>query len=213
METYYMGYEYFNSLYDSFVPSDAEIEAYFTENEAAYAENGVTRDGKYVDVRHILVMPQGGTTAEDGSTTYSDEEWEACRQEAQAILDQWLAGEKTEDSFAQLANEKTQDGNDANYDGVPDGGLYTRVVKGRMVEPFENWCFDEVRQTGDYGLVQTVYGYHVMYFVDGYPIWYVTVQEEMTANNGSTYVQEVASRYPLEADYASILLGDSGLSE
>ncbi|MBQ5914070.1 MAG: hypothetical protein IIW90_03190, partial [Alistipes sp.] len=42
----YMGYEYFNSLYDSFVPSDAEIEAYFTENEAAYAENGVTRDGK-----------------------------------------------------------------------------------------------------------------------------------------------------------------------
>ena len=173
----------------------------------------MTKDGKYVDVRHILVMPQGGTTAEDGSTVYSEAEWEACRQEAQAILDQWLAGEKTEDSFAQLANEKTQDGNDANYDGVPDGGLYTRVIKGQMVEPFENWCFDEARQVGDYGLVQTVYGYHVMYFVDGYPIWYVTVQEEMTANNGSAYVQEVASRYPLEADYASMLLAESGLSE
>ena len=42
---------------------------------------------------------------------------------------------------------------------------------------------------------------------------YYEANREKIADNGSTYVQEVASRYPLEADYASILLGDSGLSE
>lgn len=211
MELYYTGYQYFNSLYDTFLPTDSEVEAYFNENEATYAENGVNREDKYVDVRHILVMPQGGTTGEDGSTTYSDAEWEACRQQAQEILDQWLAGEKTQESFADLANEKTQDGNDANYDGIPDGGLYTQVVKGQMVEPFENWCFAAERVPGDYGLVQTVYGYHVMYFVQSYPVWEIAVEQELTLLNSENYMQELTARNPLEVDYSAILLAESGL--
>jgi hypothetical protein len=35
-----------------------------------------------------------------------------------------------------------------------------------MVAEFENWCFDESRKPGDTGIVQTTYGYHVMYFVE-----------------------------------------------
>ncbi|MBQ8834258.1 MAG: peptidylprolyl isomerase [Oscillospiraceae bacterium] len=212
MELYYKGYLYFNSQYETFVPTEAEVEAYFTENEAAYAEAGVNRDDKYVDVRHILVMPEGGTTDENGSTTYSDAEWETCRQKAQEILDQWLAGDRSQNSFAELANEKTQDGNDANYDGVPDGGLYTQVVVGQMVEPFENWCFDESRVPGDYGLVQTQYGYHVMYFVQSYPVWEVTVEEEMILNNSQKFTEEVTAKYPITADYSAMLLAESGLT-
>lgn len=33
-----------------------------------------------------------------------------------------------------------------------------------MVEDFENWCFDASRQVGDTGIVESTYGYHVMYF-------------------------------------------------
>ncbi len=40
-----------------------------------------------------------------------------------------------------------------------------------MVEPFEDWCFDETRAAGDYGLVKTTYGYHIMYYVSSTPIW------------------------------------------
>ena len=116
-----------------------------------------------VDVRHILIMPEGGTKNESGtSITYSDEEWEACRVKAQALLDQYLAGEKTEAAFGVMANEHSQDQNGK----VTNGGLYADVYAGQMVQPFEEWIFDSSRKAGDTGLVKTQYGYHVMYFVD-----------------------------------------------
>ena len=33
-----------------------------------------------------------------------------------------------------------------------------------MVEQFEDWCFDKERKPGDTGIVETKYGYHVMYY-------------------------------------------------
>lgn len=114
-----------------------------------------------VDVRHILVMPKGGTKDEAGNVTYSEEEWETCRASAQALLDQYLAGEKTEEAFGALANANSEDQNGK----VTNGGLYADVSVGEMVKPFEEWIFDSSRQPGETGLVKTQYGYHVMYFV------------------------------------------------
>ena len=112
-----------------------------------------------VDVRHILIMPEGGTKSEDGNTVYSEEEWEACRKKAQEIYDEYLNGTCTEDAFAELAKAHSQDGN------AESGGIYTDVQKDSMVEEFDAWIFDESRQPGDTELVKTQYGYHVMYFV------------------------------------------------
>ena len=110
-----------------------------------------------VNVRHILVSFEGDTQ-EDG--TYSDEVKEAARTSAEEILSQWQSGEATEDSFAALANEKSTDtGSNAN------GGLYENVYPGQMVTAFNDWCFDSARKTGDTGIVETNYGYHVIYFV------------------------------------------------
>ena len=41
-----------------------------------------------------------------------------------------------------------------------------------MVDAFENWCFDASRATGDTGIVETEYGYHVMYFVGNSELTY-----------------------------------------
>ena len=208
MELYYWGYARFEQLYNAIAPTDEEIDAYFTEHEADYNTNGITRDGgDYVDVRHILLTPEGGTTDENGTVTYSEEEWAACEAAAQAVLDEWLAGDMTEDSFAELANTYTADGNDADYDGIPDGGLYTQVSEGVMVEPFENWCFDETRVAGDYGLVKTVYGWHVMYFVDRYPIWHYRAESDLFTVMANQMVDDTIAKYPLEVDYSAILLG------
>ena len=202
MELYYPGFFYFDSRCQEFAPTDEEIETFFAENEAEYAENGITEDGKYVDVRHILVSVEGGTTDAEGNTTYSDAEWETCRTAAQAILDEWLAGDKTEDSFAALANEKSTDpGSNTN------GGLYTDVMEGQMVQPFNDWCFDESRQYGDYGLVQTSYGYHVMFFVESCPVWKVNAETDLIKQMANDLLEEINGKYPLEADYKSILLG------
>lgn len=206
-QVYYKGYQYYSQLCDAIEITDAEVEAHFQSNEAAFAEQGVNKEDRYVDVRHILIMPEGGTTDENGVTTYSDEEWAAAQQKAQEILDQWLAGDKSEDSFAELANQNTQDGNDANYDGIPDGGLYTNVVKGQMVEPFENWCFDETRTAGDTGLVQTTYGWHVMYFVGSEPVWESYAENDLLGQRITTLIEEITAKYPMTVDYSSILLG------
>ena len=113
-----------------------------------------------VNVRHILVKFEGGTTdSTTGTTTYSDEEKNAAKEKAEEILDEWMSGDATEDSFAALANEKSDDG-----DGTT-GGLYENVYPGQMVSSFNDWCFDESRQTGNTGIIESQYGYHVMYFV------------------------------------------------
>ena len=113
-----------------------------------------------VNVRHILAGFEGGTTDEQGNTTYSDEEKAAAQKTAEDLLSQWKQGEATEESFAALATEKTTDpGSKEN------GGLYENVYPGQMVSAFNNWCFDESRKPGDTGIVETSYGYHVMYFV------------------------------------------------
>ena len=111
------------------------------------------------NARHILVSFEGGTADEMGNMTYSDEEKAAAKTAAEEILNQWKSGEATEDSFAALATERTDDtGSAAN------GGLYNDIYPGQMVAPFEEWCYDEARKTGDTGIVETTYGYHVMFF-------------------------------------------------
>lgn len=113
-----------------------------------------------VNVRHILVKFEGGTTdSTTGTTTYSDEEKNAAKEKAEEILDEWMSGDATEDSFAALANEKSDDG-----DGTT-GGLYENVYPGQMVPSFNDWCFDASRQSGNTGIIESEYGYHVMYFV------------------------------------------------
>ena len=200
---YLTGTPYYEAQLARFVPTEEELEAYFLENEESYASSGITMDSKYVDVRHILVQVQGGTADENGTVTYTEEEWAACEAAAQAILDEWLAGEKTEDSFAALANEKSEDPGSNTA-----GGLYENVYVGQMVEPFETWCFDESRQYGDYGLVQTSYGYHVMFFVESRPMWKTYAESGWINDQTSAYLEQIVQSYPMEVTYENISLGN-----
>ena len=202
-ELYESGYPYYTSRTEEMVPTDEELEAFFNEHKEQYANSGLSEEDQFVDVRHILVLVEGGTQDEEGNTTYSDEEWEACRQEAQAILDEWLAGDATEDSFAALATEKTEDPGSQST-----GGLYQQVYEGQMVQAFNDWCFDESRQTGDYGLVKTEYGYHVMYFVDSQPQWKYYAQSDWIKEQSNQMLAELVSQYPLEVNYEDITLAN-----
>ena len=94
-----------------------------------------------------------------GYTTYTDEEKAAAKTAAEEILNEWKSGEATEASFAGLAAEKSGDPG-----STATGGLYEDVYPGQMVAAFEDWCFNEGRKAGDTGIVETEYGYHVMYF-------------------------------------------------
>ena len=201
-ELYLSGVPYYQKAVEAMEPSQEDLEAYFASHEEEYAASGITKDSKLVDVRHILVQVKGGTTDDSGAVTYSDEEWETCRANAQAILDQWLAGEKTEESFAALATEKTEDPGSQQ-----SGGLYQQVVAGQMVQPFNDWCFDAARTYGDYGLVQTSYGYHVMFFVKSEPQWITYAASDWANEQSAELLEAVTSLYPMEVSFDKIVLG------
>lgn len=109
-----------------------------------------------VSVRHILFSNSDMQTGEK----LSDDEIAQKEKDAKAVLDEWSKGDKTEDSFAALATERTEDSGSAQT-----GGLYSNVRPGRMVPEFDQWIFDKNRKAGDTDIVETDYGYHVMYFV------------------------------------------------
>ena len=114
-----------------------------------------------VNIRHILVSFEGGKTdSTTGAVTYTEAEKLAAKTKAEEILAAFNAGEKTEEAFGKLATEKTTD-----TGSKETGGLYTDVYPGQMVTNFNNWCFDASRTVGETGLVETEYGWHVMYFV------------------------------------------------
>ncbi len=199
---YLGGLPYYEAESAKMVPSEQDLEDYFAVHEEDYSASGVTKDSNFVDVRHILVQVQGGTAAEDGTVTYSDEEWKTCEAAAQEILDTWLAGEKTEESFAALATEKTEDpGSQAT------GGLYQQVYEGQMVQPFNDWCFDASRQYGDYDLVQTSYGYHVMFFVKSEPVWTYYAESDWKNEQSAKLLEDIVTRHPMEVAYENIALG------
>lgn len=205
---YYYGGLYCEDYAQNLEVTQDQIEAYFQAHaeELASGKYGIkiTKDsGKLVDVRHILVKITGETKDENGQIVYTEEDWEACRAKAQAILDAWMAGDKTEDSFAKLATEKTEDGGSKQT-----GGLYESVYKGQMVEPFETWCFDEIRQKGDTGLVKTTYGYHVMYYVSGEEGWIMVSREGAKYMAADAMVEQIRNRNDLKINYRNIVIGE-----
>lgn len=201
--------QYLESIYDSLVPTDAQIEAYYAENEEMLVAQGISKDsGSTVDARHILICPKGGTEDENGTVTYSEEEWEACREDAQKILDTFLAEDGTEEGFAQLATMYTEDPG-----SMASGGLYTDIYEGQMVPAFNDWCFDASRQYGDTGLVQTNYGYHIMFFVESREIWRTNVCDLMISDNSMAIVNEASVKWPMDVNYKKIALGDKPAAE
>ena len=136
---------------------------------------------KSVNVRHILVTEANL----DEGVEATQENLEA---KAQEILDTW---DGTEDGFAALANEYSQDtGSNTN------GGLYEDVLPGQMVTNFNDWCFDESRQAGDTGIVYnagTYTGAHIMYYVGqgDLIVWQETVRDALTSEAFSAWQEEM----------------------
>ncbi len=215
MEVYYLGYSYFEECYKAAEPTLEQLEAYYTANEQALIAEGIEKDGSYtVDVRHILVMidniakemdkEKAADEDKEEEEKYTELHWEACLAAAQKIYDEWQAGDKTEEHFGELANKHSHD----KGGQVTDGGIYTFVKKGQMVEAFDAWCFDAARKPGDTGLVKTEYGYHVMYFVGSEETWLTKTRSHYMSSESNKIVSDALDQNPVEINYKKIVLGE-----
>lgn len=124
------------------------------------------------DVRHILVKFETKTDDDGNTVALTDAEKAKYKAEAEAILAEYKK-DPTEENFAALAKEKTDDTASAE-----SGGLFENVADdGQYVEQFTNWAIDESRKPGDTGIIETTFGYHVMYYVEANDdAWYETVK-------------------------------------
>ncbi len=144
---------------------------------------------KTASVRHILVKAEAG---EDG--TYSDEAKAKAKARAEEILAEYQAGDKTEESFAALAEQYSEDtGSNTN------GGLYENIAKGQMVQEFNDFCFAP-HSKGDtaivYGESGSYAGYHVMYYVGEGELYSNTIAEEdLRSADTETWLKELTDSY------------------
>ena len=128
------------------------------------------------DIRHILIKAEltqeddPATTDVDESTVPTQEALDAAKAEAESLLAQWEAGDKTAESFGELANANSDDpGSNQN------GGLYEKVYEGYFTI-FDEWLFGQAHQSGDTALIENTnsgqQGWCVVYYQgENDPVW------------------------------------------
>ncbi len=187
---------------DTYVQDATETSSSRTYSCTVYMiENGVYID-EYTsqDVRHILFDID---TSLKG--TALEKAYDKAKQEAEKVLEEYNKGDKTAESFGELAKEHTADSNGE------DGGLYENVLKGQMVTEFEDWIYDEARQAGDVELVKTQYGWHLMYYVgEGKTAWKVTAENGLKNEDYDKHLEELKEKYELEYDYEAMFISLGG---
>ena len=157
------------------------------------------------NVRHLLVKFQTDSTGAQAEGTR-----EACLSKANSLLTVWKNGEATEESFIELIKAHSEDGN------ASTGGMYEAISPAtNFVAPFLNWCIDENRQVGDVDIVETTYGFHIMYFSSFTEMTYrdQMITEELRTETWNNWYAEAMERVTLsEADTSHLDL-DIILSE
>ncbi len=158
-------------------------------------------DNRYntANVRHILIKVED--TDEDSEL--SDEERDAAREKLEAIYDEWKNGEATEESFAELVNQYSED-----EGSNTTGGLYEKIARGKMVAPFEEFCFAG-HEPGDTGIVyseSTNYtGYHLIYYVGDGPLYsHVLADSTLRTEDFTAWSEELVA--PFEPKTSSVPL-------
>lgn len=203
---------YLSTVYGSIELTDDEISAYFDENAANYVAQNIAKDDpNMVNVRHILITPQADENAEtdeNGQPVLTEQNWTNAQMKADEIYKMWQEGDATEETFAALATEYTEDPG-----SMSTGGLYEEIYPGQMVQEFNDWCFDAARQVGDTAVVKTSYGYHIMYFsgVCDHPYWYKIAQQDCLATRQQQALADIVNATTVEVDYSKAKLTENGL--
>ena len=109
-----------------------------------------------VDVRHIYLR-----TVDSDYNSYSADKIKEIQATVSEIENLWTKSDKSEEYFAQLASKYTDD-----PDTVDEGGLVENISVGQMPEEFNEWIFNNARKNGEFTVLKSSYGYHIIYFID-----------------------------------------------
>ncbi len=166
---YLLANQYMSDLESGYTFTDEELNAYHEENPGSYTDEDLPV------VRHILFLAPKGVS---GYTDATDTEIA----DAKAKADAALAKVTSVDTMISVGDAALADGS------AVEATQYT-VAKGQMVTEFENWCFDAARKAGDKAVVQTEYGFHVMYYVGTEKDWKADAVSALTDTKYADFIK------------------------
>lgn len=146
-------------------------------------------DYKTKNVSHIYIA-----TTENAEQEALDD----AKKKADDILAEYNKGDKTKESFKELAIKYSDDAN-----AKTNGGLYEGVTKNTSSYPTEfiNWAYDEKRAEGDVEVIKTSSGYHVMrYEGEGEIAWVIAATADKKSADWSAHLDEVAKKHKVETN-------------
>ncbi len=175
------------------------IEEQYSDGEKYYTVACVVNPVYYYgyatkDCRHILFYVDNNETDKDKLAAAKAE----ALAKANSILDEFKSGSMTEDDFKALETKCLND------KSAMEATAYYNVTKGYMVEEFENWIYGD-RKPGDCEIVETTYGYHVVFFIgDGLPAWKVDAQSGYISEIMTDYQNQLIETYKVTYDTANL---------
>jgi len=157
-----------------------------------------------VNVRHILISGSKPSELSDTATEAEKKVYEEnlaayneAKRQIESIKATWDASGKTEAIFAEMADKYSDDS--------PVGGLYEEVKVDEMVEAFNDWIFDTSRKNGDTEIVETEYGFHLIYFVgEGRETWYVDVEDTLVSEEYTKWYDAAAENYHVQYNQKTV---------
>lgn len=147
-----------------------------------------------VSARHILftLTKDVEVEDEDGNKTTETQELrtlEEARALAEETLDAWVESGAKEEDFIKLAAEKSEDEGSAD-----NGGLYEGITTTSSFAPeFIDWCFADGRKVGDYGIIETSFGVHIMYmsYISDQPQWMQDISKTLATNASDEFYKGI----------------------
>ncbi len=132
------------------------------------------RDESYpVTLRHILFTTDTYGTIDDAINA------------AEEVKAEWESGDRTEDSFAELADNYSEDTS-------ASGGLYEEVIQGQLLTSWKTWLSNPARQYGDVEILKSSTSVSLAYYIsaDDTPIWQQTAYEAVLSDKYDVMYEE-----------------------
>lgn len=118
------------------------------------------------------------------------------QEDGQALLDEWLAGEATEESFEALCAQHSEDALTA-----AQGGLYEGVAQGSLPDALNEWLFDQSRAAGDTAAITSEedgYTYVLYYVGTNDPEWKLSIRNTLLSETMTAYMEEISAGIEVE---------------
>ncbi len=144
-----------------------------------------------VTLRHILFRPE----------TYGSED--AALEKAKQVLELWKNDGATEEAFKNYAISYSEDAATCYL-----GGLYENVTSEELLSylsAFKEWGFSSDRVKGDFEIIRSDFGFHIIYYVDkGLPSALGRTQKTVSSENFGELFTSLQTKYKVNTDESKL---------